>query len=69
MLFPGEPKPIDGALSPEARAIGSRPLPRPSDAAVSVRPTGGSGGGTGLRQRLNRKAVNPRFSPSIGAGA
>jgi multidrug efflux pump len=40
MLFPGEPKPIDGALSPEARAIGlAAAAAAVPDAGREVRPT------------------------------
>jgi len=40
MLFPGEPKPIDGALSPEARAIGlAAAAAAVPDAGHEVRPT------------------------------
>jgi hypothetical protein len=40
MLFPGEPKPIDGALSPEARAIGlAAAAATVPDAGHEVRPT------------------------------
>ncbi|HTP37752.1 MAG TPA: hypothetical protein VMI76_05225, partial [Methyloceanibacter sp.] len=39
MLFPREPKPIDGALSPEARAIGLAAAAAVPDAGREVRPT------------------------------